>query len=123
MLRLLIADESEAVRKIAAHILTDLGFAVIESPSALDAFAKCEANLPNAVIVDAGLAGALDLIANIRNLPNGNLAQIYYTVTKADLRSLMEGKKAGANDFLLKPFDRKVLGAAFSAMAAADVAA
>ena len=117
MLRLLIADESEAVRKIAALILTDFGFSIIESSSALDAFAKSEASLPNLVIVDAGLTGALDLIANIRNLPNGNLVQIYYSVTKADLRSLMAGKNAGATDFLLKPFDRKVLGAAFAAMA------
>jgi|EndMetStandDraft_4_1072995.scaffolds.fasta_scaffold25966_2 two-component system chemotaxis response regulator CheY len=122
MLRLLIADESEAVRKIAATILNDLGFSVIESASALDAFSKSEASLPNVVIVDAGLTGALELIANIRNLPSGNLVQIYYSVTKADLRSLMEGKKAGATDFLLKPFDRKVLGAAFAGMAASAAA-
>ena len=116
MLRLLIADESEAVRKIAAQILDDLGFSVTESASALDAFAKSQANLPNVVIVDSGLTGALDLIANIRSLPTGNLVQIYYSVTKADLRCLMAGKRAGATDFLLKPFDRKVLGAAFSAI-------
>jgi two-component system chemotaxis response regulator CheY len=119
MLRLLIADESEAVRKIAAHILQDMGFAVIESASALDAFSRSQAGLPNVMIVDSGLTGALDLIANIRSLPNGNLTQIYYSVTKADLRSLMAGKKAGASDFLLKPFDSKVLGAALGYMAAA----
>jgi FixJ family two-component response regulator len=28
----------------------------------------------------------------------------------------MAGKKAGATDFLLKPFDRKVLGAAFAGL-------
>lgn len=123
MLRLLIADESEAVRGIAAQILTELGFAVIESASALDAFSRSQASLPNVMIVDSGLTGALDLIANIRSLPNGNLVQIYYCVTKADLRCLMAGKRAGANDFLLKPFDRKVLGAAFANMAAAVAAA
>lgn len=117
MLRLLIADESQAVREIGARILSEIGFDVVESASALDAFAKCQALLPNVVIVDAGLTGALDLIANIRAMPNGNLVQIHYCVTKADLRCLMEGKKAGANDFLLKPFDRKVLGAVFSGMA------
>jgi two-component system chemotaxis response regulator CheY len=122
MLRLLIADESEAVRKIAGHILEDLGFSVSESASALDALSKSQASLPDVVIVDSGLAGALDLIANLRNLPNGNRVMIYYSVTKADLRCLMAGKRAGASDFLLKPFDRKVLGAAFSAMISAAAA-
>jgi two-component system chemotaxis response regulator CheY len=116
MLRVLIADESEAVRKIAAHILNDLGFSVSESASTLDAFSKCQANLPDIVIVDSALTGALDLITNLRNLPNGNVAQIYYSVVKADLRCLMAGKRAGATDFLLKPFDRKVLGAVFGNM-------
>ncbi|MDB5525826.1 MAG: hypothetical protein JWM58_3589 [Rhizobium sp.] len=119
MLRLLIADESDAVRKIAAQILDDLGFSVMESASALDAFARSQMTLPNVVIVDSGLIGALDLIANLRSLPNGNLVQIYYSVTKADLRCLMAGKKAGASDFLLKPFDRKVLGAALGYLTAA----
>jgi two-component system chemotaxis response regulator CheY len=117
MLRLLIADESQAVREIGARILGEIGFDVVESASALDAFAKCQAMLPNVIVVDSALTGALDLIANVRALPGGNLVQIFYCVTKADLRCLMAGKKAGANDFLLKPFDRKVLGAAFSAMA------
>jgi two-component system chemotaxis response regulator CheY len=116
MLRVLIADESEAVRRIAAQILSGFGFAVSESASALDAFAKNQAGLANVVIVDSGMTGALDLIANIRSLPGGELVLIYYSVTKADLRCLMAGKKAGATDFLLKPFDRKVLGAAFATM-------
>lgn len=121
MLRLLIADESEAVRQVAAPILNALGFSVSESAGALDAFAKCQANLPDIIIVDSGLTGALELIANLRSLPNGNLARIYYSVTKADLRCLMAGKRAGATDFLLKPFDSKVLGAVFGN--AASVAA
>lgn len=122
MLRLLIADESEAVRKVAGQILEEFGFTIIESASALDAFSKCQTSLPNVVIVDSGLTGALDLIANIRNLPGGSIAQIFYSVTKADLRCLMAGKRAGATDFLLKPFDRKVLDAAFAAMGAAAAA-
>jgi two-component system chemotaxis response regulator CheY len=122
MLRLLIADESQAVRKVAAQILGDLGFVVTESASTLDAFARSQAALPDVIIVDAAMTGALELIANIRNLPAGRTPQIYYALTKADLRCLMAGKRAGADDFLLKPFDRKVLGAAFSNLASTAAA-
>jgi two-component system chemotaxis response regulator CheY len=118
MLRLLIADDSDAVRTTAAEILTEMGFSVTQSPSALDALAKSQAELADVVIVDAGLDGALELIQSLRVLPGGSRLQIYYSVTKVDLRCLMAAKKAGATDFLLKPFDRKVLGAAFSAILA-----
>jgi two-component system chemotaxis response regulator CheY len=122
MLRLLIADESEAIRKIASQLLGDLGFRVTASSSTLDAFAKAQAALPDVVIVDSAMTGALELIANIRALPNGYMPNIYYSLTKADLRCLMNGKRAGANDFLLKPFDRKVLSLAFAEMIATAAA-
>jgi two-component system chemotaxis response regulator CheY len=39
-----------------------------------------------------------------------------YGVTEADLRGLMAAKHAGADDFLLKPYDMKVLHALFDEM-------
>ena len=122
MLRVLIADESEAVRKVAAHILADFGFSIIESTGALDAFAKSQSSLADIVIVDSSMPGALELIQNIRALPNDSRIRIFYSVTKADLRCLMAGKRAGADDFLLKPFERKALGAAFSGLASVAAA-
>jgi two-component system chemotaxis response regulator CheY len=117
MLRVLIADESEVVRKIAAHILTEMGLETVECASTLDLLVKCQTELPAAIIVDSAMVGALDVIRNIRALPNGRHPQIFYSLVKADLRSLMAGKTAGATDFLLKPFDRKTLNAAFAAIA------
>ena len=52
MLRLLIADESEAVRETADSILSELGFAVTGCASALDAVAKCDSALPDVIIVE-----------------------------------------------------------------------
>lgn len=107
------------VRRIGHVILADLGFSVIEAVSALDALRQCEAELPRILFVDAGLAGALDLIANTRLLPGGQDVLIYYCIVSADLRRLMAGKRAGANDFLLKPFDRKILSSVFANLALA----
>ena len=114
MLRLLIADESDAVRMIANRILTDFGFTVSESRLALDALAQCEASLPEVLIVDSALHGALELITTVRSMPMGKSVRILYGVADADLKKLMAAKKAGASDFLLKPFDKKVLSATFA---------
>ena len=123
MLRLLIADESEQVRDTASAILTELGFSVTGSASALDAVARCDTGLPDVVIVDAGLDGALELISNIRLLPAGKSTRILYGVENADLRRLMAARHAGADDVLLKPYESKVLHALFDEMLAEAAAA
>ena len=52
-------------------------------------------------------------IDDVRNLPQGKSVRIYYCVVEADLKKMMMGKRAGADDFLLKPFDRKILTQVF----------
>ena len=123
MLRLLIADESEAVRETADGILSELGFAVTGCASALDAMDKCDVGLPDVIIVDSSLDGALDLISGIRLMPSGKSSRILYGVETADLRKLMTAKRAGADDFLLKPYESKVLHALFDEMLGKSAAA
>ena len=119
MQRLMIADGSDAVRKVGKRILSELGFLVAEAGSALEAVSRCEADLPNFLIIDAALDGALDLIAAVRAMPNGRNVRIFYCVIEADLKKMMAGKRAGADDFLLKPFDRKILTSVFSGLSQA----
>ena len=75
------------------------------------------------MIVDSALDGALELISAIRLLPGGKSTRILYGVSEADLRKLMAAKRAGADDFLLKPYDIKVLHALFDEMLAKIAAA
>lgn len=113
MQRLMIADSADVVRKVGRKILSELGFLVSEAQNAHEALMQCHAELPHILIVDAGLEGALGLISHIRTLPEGKSVRIFYCVVEADLKSMMLGKRAGADDFLLKPFDRKILTAKF----------
>lgn len=114
MQRLMIADSSDIVRTVAKRILTELDFMVSEAADAGEALQRCKAELPAVLIVDAGLEGALELIGSVRAIPNGEKVRIYYCVIEADLRKMMQGKRAGADDFLLKPFDRKILSSVFA---------
>ena len=119
MQRFMITDTSDVVRKVGKRILSELDFLVSEAGDAREALMRCQAEMPDYLIVDAGMEGALELIASIRAMPNGKDVKIYYCVIEADLRKLMAGKRAGATDFLLKPFDRKILTAIFGNRAAA----
>ncbi len=119
MKRLMIADASDVVRKVGKRILSGFDFVVLEASSSLEALVRCEADLPSILIVDSTIDGALELIGNIRNLPQGKSVRIYYCVVEADLKKMMMGKRAGADDFLLKPFDRKILTQVFGSLSIA----
>jgi len=119
MQRLMIADGSDVVRKVGKRILSELGFVVVEAASVQEAVSRCRAEIPGLLIVDAALEGALDLIAQVRAMPNGKGVRIFYCVIEADLKKMMVGKRAGADDFLLKPFDRKILTSVFAGLAQA----
>ncbi|AYD01988.1 response regulator [Neorhizobium sp. NCHU2750] len=114
MQRLMIADSSDIVRKVGKRILSELGFLIAEAGDSHDALRGCQTELPHFLIVDAALDGALDLIAAVRALPDGKSVKIFYCVIEADLKKMMAGKRAGADEFLLKPFDRKILTSVFS---------
>lgn len=118
MQRLMIVDDSSVIRKVAKRILSDLDLLVLEAESASQAQHHCQAELPDILVVDATLSDGLELIANVRRMPGGDAVRIYYCLVEADLKSMMQGKRAGADDFLVKPFDRRILTRTFGRIAA-----
>ena len=114
MPKVLVVDHSDAVCMSCSVILAEFGFAVQQTSNTLDALARCQADKPDVVIVDADLPGSLELVQSLHMLRGRRRLNIFYSVAKADLRTLMAAKTAGATDVVLKPFDRKSLREVFS---------
>ncbi|WP_394688100.1 PleD family two-component system response regulator [Hoeflea sp.] len=119
MRRLMIADDSAVICKVAKRILTGLDYLVIEASNAGEAMIMCDAELPEVLLVDSGMTGALDLISAVRQMEGGKDVQIHYLMIEKEFKQMMVGKRAGADGFLLKPFDRRTLSEAFAPYAAA----
>ena len=113
MRRLMIADDSAVICKVTKRILTGLDYLVIEASNSGEAMIMCDADLPDYLIVDAGMPGALDLVASVRGQEGGGNVYIYYLLVENELKTMMAGKRAGVDDFLFKPFDRQILSAVF----------
>lgn len=113
MRRLMIADDSAVICKVAKRILTDMDYLVVEASNSGEAMIMCDAQLPDVLIVDAGMPGATDLVASVRGQEGGSDVRIYYLLVENDLKTMMAGKRAGVNDFLFKPFDRQMLRTVF----------
>lgn len=111
MRNLMIVDASDAVRKVARKILSGLDYTVLEAENAEEALMRCRADAMDVVIVDAAMDGALELISTLKaeRAANSSSPRIYYCVIDSDFKRKMAGKRAGADDFLMKPFDRRSL--------------
>ncbi|RUT99187.1 response regulator [Mesorhizobium sp. USDA-HM6] len=111
MKRCLFVDDSSVIRKVAKRILGGSDIVVIEAASGLDAIEICSGDMPDVVVVDGGLPDmqAVDLIRRIRAIESPVKPQILVSLVEVDVGSIMRAKRAGAQGYLLKPFNRAQL--------------
>lgn len=106
----LIADSSAPFRRAARFLLESLGFEVAEARDGAEVAALVEGMSPDLVILDARLAGGegTSLIEAVRALPEGRQACLFF-VAEGGPASVRAAIEAGADDYLIKPFDRELL--------------
>lgn len=104
-----IVDDEEPVRKSLAFLLTMSGFAVRIHESATD-FLSVAPNLRHAVLVTDMRMPDMTGVELIRRLTsaNGGIPAIVIT-GHGDVPMAVEAMKAGATDFIEKPFDDDVI--------------
>lgn len=111
----LIVDDSSVVRKVARRILEDLDFIVDEAEDGQEAFDKCRQEMPDAILLDwhMPIMGGIEFLKLLRAYVGGTTPRVIYCLTENDIGQLALAKKAGADDFVMKPFDRDILEALF----------
>lgn len=108
MKRCLFVDDSSVIRKVAKRILRGSDILVIEAASGLDAVDICAGDMPDVVVVDGGLPDmqAVEVIRRIRAMEGPVRPHILISLVEVDAASIMRAKRAGAQGYLLKPFNR-----------------
>lgn len=116
MKALLIEDNPELRRMIAAHLET-CGVAVDPFATGEDARAALALSSYDILLLDLGLpdGDGLDLVAEVTARPQFRMPIIVITARDA-LASRLAGLNAGADDYLVKPFDLLELGARVQAV-------
>ncbi|HUH78238.1 MAG TPA: response regulator [Devosia sp.] len=117
----LIVDDSTVVRKVARHILEDMDFVVDEAEDGQEAFEKCRLEMPDAILLDGSMPimGGLEFLKLLRSYIGGEKPHVVYCTVENDIGAIAMALKAGASDYMLKPFDRPILEAKFELAAAA----
>ena len=104
-----IVDDEEPVRKSLAFLLTMSGFAVKMHESATD-FLAAASSIRNGVLVTDLRMPDMTGVELLRNLVKANTSLPAVVITgHADVPMAVEAMKAGATDFIEKPFEDVVL--------------
>ena len=117
----LIVDDSSVVRKVARRILEDMDYIVEEAEDGQDAFDKCRQEMPDAILLDWNMPimSGLEFLKLLRAYVGGDKPHIVYCTVENDIGAIAMALKAGASDYMMKPFDRTVLETKFEMQAAA----
>ena len=108
----LVVDNSSVIRKVARRILEDHDFEVLEAENGEEALEACRRQMPDLVIVDwktPALPGVV-FVRTLRKAPGGMKPKVVYCSTENDPETVSHAMSSGADQWLLKPFDRDVIG-------------
>lgn len=111
MKRCMFVDDSSVIRKVAKRILGGPDMLVVEASSGYEALEMCAADMPDIIVVDGDLPdiSAEEFIRRVRAIETPIVPQIAICLLEVDLGRIMRAKRAGAQGYLLKPFNRAQL--------------
>ena len=107
----LIVDDSRVIRKVSRHILETLGFAVEEAENGQQALDRCDTSMPDVILLDWNMPvmDGYEFLGNLRRMPGGDQPKVVFCTTENDVAHIREAISAGADEYVMKPFDRETL--------------
>ncbi|MEL6893857.1 MAG: response regulator transcription factor [Actinomycetota bacterium] len=101
----LLVEDDGAVRRAVTDGLTLHGFSVAPAPSAEEALKIVEVQPPDLAILDIGLPGMSGIELCERLRARGSVLPILVLSARDAVTDRVEGLEAGADDYLVKPFE------------------
>ncbi|MCA6111901.1 response regulator [Bradyrhizobium cenepequi] len=111
----LVVDDSSVVRKIARRILEELNFQIIEAENGERALDACRRAMPTAVLLDWNMPvmDGHEFLLHLRRLPGGDLPKVVFCTTENNVDHISRALEAGADEYIMKPFDKAIIAAKF----------
>lgn len=111
----LIVDDSKVVRMVARKILEDLGFTTAEAEDGKIALDACLGRMPDVVLLDWNMPvmDGLEFLGHLRASPGGDTPIVVFCTTENDMTHIQRAVAAGANEYIMKPFDSEIIQTKF----------
>ncbi|MBL8713748.1 MAG: response regulator [Alphaproteobacteria bacterium] len=111
----LIVDDSSIVRRLASKLLEEIGFECTEAENGQLALDACKVKMPDVMLLDWNMPvmNGIDCMKNLRAFPGGDDIKIIFCSTHDEMGQIQEALQAGADEYIMKPFDRDILKTKF----------
>lgn len=108
---ILAVDDSGSLRQMVAFSLNAAGYDVVQAVDGQDGLNKAKEKTVDLVLTDQNMPimDGLTLIKHLRELGSYQKVPILMLTTESSDEMKAKGKAAGANGWLVKPFDPKRL--------------
>ena len=107
----LVVDDSKVIRKVARHILETLDFTVEEAGDGQEALDAVAIAVPDVVLLDWNMP-VMSGIEFLRALGERNVQprpKVVFCTTENGTAHIRAALDAGADEYVMKPFDRDTL--------------
>ena len=111
--RVLIVDDSRAMRMVLGRLMKQRGFEVIEADhggKALDTLATVGPVELMLVDWNMPVMNGIELVGRVRDNPVNMETRILMVTTESQMRKIIDALETGADEYLMKPFTPESLG-------------
>lgn len=107
----LVVEDSRVIRAVARGILEGLDFQTMEAEDCIAALKACRVKMPELILLDWNLpnSSGSEFLRALRRESDGAHPVVISCTTENDVPQINEAMFAGANDYLLKPYDRDTI--------------
>jgi two-component system, chemotaxis family, chemotaxis protein CheY len=111
-MRVLLIDDSRAIRRIIGEMMKSLGYEVTEACNGVEALERLQQfGAPDICFVDWNMPemNGLDFIKAVRAMPEYYDLPLMMITTETEMERMAQAFVAGANEYVMKPFDREMI--------------
>lgn len=113
MKKILVVDDSAAIRTAIRRILEPLGYTVDEAEDGASALHYCrEWGTVDAILLDVDMPvmDGISFLRALRGSPALPQPPVVMCTTHASLDKISEAIEAGADEYIMKPFSAEIVG-------------
>ena len=107
----LVVDDSRVIRRVAVDIMAGLGLRTAEAGHGLAAVEFCREIVPDFVLLDWNMPemDGITCLRALRAMPLSPRPIVVMCTTENGLSKIQEALEAGADEYIMKPYDQDVL--------------
>jgi two-component system chemotaxis response regulator CheY len=109
----LVVDDSATIRKVVRRMLEALNFGIVEAEDGQKALEACQSRMPDLILLDwhMPVMDGLAFLKELRKSAGGDVPVVVFCTTENEIERIQEAIVAGANEYIMKPFDAEIVQA------------